>query len=380
MHLQIKKYYKFNFQKYKDMLKIGILGGGQLGLLFVQNAINYPVEIHILDPNPEASCAKFAHGFVVGDFNNEQDVLDFAKDMDIIGIEIEHVNLEALKKLKKLGKTIIPDPVVLEIIQDKGLQKDFYFQHQIPTAELKNENDFPLVQKLRKGGYDGKGVQVLSQENKHKKWSEASVFEEIADIKLELAVIIARNFEGETAIYPVIEQVINKDYNLLEYLLMPARIDDETAEKAKKIALQVVDAFNQPGIYAIELFLNKNGEIWVNETAPRVHNSGHASIEASDSSQFDMMLRVLLNLPLGSTKLKSVAGILNIIGEENHQGPAKVLGLKELMKIPGAAMHWYGKKITKPGRKMGHATFCADTHQEVIEQIEKIKSELKSIA
>lgn len=361
------------------MLKIGILGGGQLGLLFVQNAINYPIEIHVLDPNPEASCAKFAHRFVVGDFNDEKSVLNFAKDLDIIGIEIEHVHLGALKTLKKQGKTIIPDPDVLEIIQDKGLQKDFYFKHQIPTAPIKESNDFPLIQKLRKGGYDGKGVQLLTKENYQKKWTEASVFEQVAEIDLELAVIIARNQRGETAIYPVIEQVINKEYNLLEYLLTPARIDDATAEIAKNIALQVVDAFDQPGIYAVELFLNKNGEIWVNETAPRVHNSGHASIEAADSSQFDMMLRVLLNLPLGSTRLKSVAGILNIIGEEKHQGLAKVDGLEELLQIPGAAMHWYGKKITKPGRKMGHATFCAKTHDEVIQQIEKVKPILKSI-
>ena len=284
-----------------------------------------------------------------------------------------------MQKLKKSGKTIIPDPDVLEIIQDKGLQKKFYFQHQIPSAPFKNQNEFPLVQKLCKGGYDGKGVQVLTEENHHKKWTEDSVFEELADIHLELAVIIARNQRGETAIYPVVEQVINKEYNLLEYLMIPARIDDETAERAKKVALKVVNAFNQPGIYAVELFLNKNNEIWVNETAPRVHNSGHATIEAADSSQFDMMLRVLLNLPLGSTRLKSPAAILNIIGEEGHEGNAKVEGLEELLKIPGSAMHWYGKNITKPGRKMGHATFTAKTHDEIILNIDKIRPVLKSV-
>lgn len=361
------------------MLKVGILGGGQLGLLFAQNAINYPIEIHILDPNPEASCAKFAHNFVVGDFNDEKTVLDFAQHVDIVGIEIEHVNLEALKKLKAEGKTVIPDPEVLEVIQDKGIQKEFYLKHHIPTAPLQDENDFPLVQKLRKGGYDGKGVQVLTKDNQHKKWDEPSVFETKADIALELAVIIGRNAKGETAIYPVVEQVINPDYNLLEYLLIPARIDETVAEKAKEIALKVVDAFDQPGIYAVELFLNKDQTIWVNETAPRVHNSGHATIEAAVSSQFDLMLRVLLNLPLGSTALKSNGAILNIIGAENHQGDAIVEGLEDLLEIPGAALHWYGKKITKPGRKMGHATFTADTHQEIIENIEKVKPILKSV-
>lgn len=360
------------------MLKVGILGGGQLGLMFVQNALSYPIEIHILDPNPEASCANFAHRFVVGDFNDEQTVLDFAKDVDIVGIEIEHVNLEALKKLKDQGKTVIPDPEVLAIIQDKGIQKDFYLKHNIPTAPVQDENTFPVVQKLCRGGYDGKGVQVLTEENKDKKWSEDSVFETLADIKLELAVIIARNAAGETAIYPVVEQVVNPAYNLLEYLLIPARIDDDIAERAKEVALQVVDAFDQPGIYAVELFLNNDNSIWVNETAPRVHNSGHATIEASASSQFDMMLRVLLNLPLGSTEMTSKAAILNIIGAEGHEGNAKVEGLDDLMKIPGAAMHWYGKKITKPGRKMGHATFTAENYETIIEQIDQIKPIIKS--
>ena len=361
------------------MLKVGILGGGQLGLLFVQNALNYPIEIHILDPNPEASCANFAHRFVVGDFKDEQTVLDFAKDLDIVGIEIEHVNLTALKHLKKNGKIVIPDPEVLEVIQDKGLQKEFYLKHKIPTAPIKEENDYPLVQKLCKGGYDGKGVQILNIENQSKKWEAPSVFEQVAAIEMELAVIIARNAEGATAIYPVVEQVINPNYNLLEYLLIPARIEKDVAEKAKDVALQVVDAFGQPGIYAVELFLNKNKEIWVNETAPRVHNSGHATIETADSSQFDMMLRVLLNLPLGSTKLKSKGAILNIIGEDNHEGEARVEGIEELMKIPGAAIHWYGKKITKPGRKMGHATFTAENYEDIIDQLEKIKPILKCV-
>lgn len=361
------------------MKKIGILGGGQLGKMFIQNALNYPVEIHILDPNPEASCAHIAHNFVIGDFNKEEDVLAFAKDMDIVGIEIEHVHLQALKKLKQQGKTVIPDPEVLEIIQDKGLQKEFYLKHNIPTAPLKQENDVPLVQKLCKGGYDGKGVQILREENSDKKWAEPSVYEELANIELELAVIIARNESGETAIYPVVEQVFNPEYNLLDYLLTPARVEDEVAEKVKKIALQVVDAFNQPGIYAVELFLNKDGSIWVNETAPRVHNSGHSTIEAAYSSQFDMMLRVLMNYPLGSTQLKKKSAMLNIIGAENQTGEATIAGLDELLKIEGAAVHWYGKKITKPGRKMGHATFLADDYGTIIQQIESVKDILKSV-
>ena len=361
------------------MIKIGILGGGQLGKMFLQNATRYPIEFHILDPNPETSCAHLCHTFIVGDFNDYQTVIDFGKNVDIIGIEIEHVNLEALKTLQQQGKTVIPDPQVLEIIQDKGLQKEFYIKNQIPTAPNKDENDFPLVQKLFKGGYDGKGVQILNQSNQNEKWNAPSVYEELADIDKELAVIIARNATGETAIYPVVEQVFNPEYNLLDYLLTPARIDDEVAEKAKNIALQVVDAFDKPGIYAVELFLNKNGEIWVNETAPRVHNSGHSTIEAADSSQFDMMLRVLMNYPLGSTHLKAKSAMLNIIGEDGKMGAAKINGLNDLLQIPGAALHWYGKNVTKPGRKMGHATFVGDDFETIISQVEKMKNILKSV-
>lgn len=361
------------------MTKIGILGGGQLGRMFIQNALNYPVEIHILDPNAEAPCAKIAHEFVEGDFNDKDTVLAFAKNVDIVGIEIEHVNLEALKQLKKEGKTVIPDPDVLEVIQDKGIQKEFYLKHNIPTSPLKSCDEFPVVQKLCKGGYDGKGVQILKEETADKKWTEPSVFEALADIELELAVIVARNKRSETAVYPVVEQVFNPEYNLLDYLLTPARVSDAVAQEAKKIAMQVVEAFNQPGIYAVELFLNKDGSIWVNETAPRVHNSGHSTIESAYSSQFDMMLRVLANYPLGSTELKAKSAMLNIIGAEDNTGEAQLAGLEELLQMPGTAIHWYGKTMTKPGRKMGHATFMAGDYKTIQEQIEQVKEKLTSV-
>lgn len=361
------------------MIKIGILGGGQLGRMFIQNSLNYPLEINVLDPNPNAPCSDIAHKFVVGDFNDKKTVIEFAKEIDIVGIEIEHVNLEALKELKAQGKTVIPDPEVLEIIQDKGLQKEFYLKNNIPTAPIKDENDYPLVQKMRKGGYDGKGVQLLDSDNASKKWEVPSIFEQTADIELELAVIVARNESGQTVAYPVVEQVFNPEYNLLDYLLTPARIADEVAEEAKKIAMQVVDAFNAPGIYAVELFLNKDGSIWVNETAPRVHNSGHSTIEAAYSSQFDMMLRVLMNYPLGSTELKKKSAMLNIIGAEGQEGVATLAGLNELLNIPGAYVHWYGKTVTKSGRKMGHATFLGDSFEEITENIEKVKDILKSV-
>ena len=359
------------------MKKIGILGGGQLGRMFIQNALNYPFEIHILDPNPEAPCSKIADTFMVGDFNNYDDVMEFAQNIDIVGIEIEHVNLKALKKLKAQGKTVIPDPEVLEIIQDKGKQKEFYLKHHIPTAPLKDKTNFPVVQKLCTGGYDGKGVQILKAENQEKIWNEPSIFEEVANLKMELAVIVAKNEQGETAVYPVVEQVFNPEYNLLDYLLTPARISEEEEKQAKEIALQGVKAFDSAGIYAVELFLNQDGSIWVNETAPRVHNSGHSTIESAYSSQFDMMLRVLTNLPLGSTELKCKSAMLNLIGEENAKGKAHVKGLQDVLSLDGFSMHWYGKEMTSPGRKMGHATFCGNDWDKIIQQIEVVKEKLK---
>lgn len=361
------------------MKKIGILGGGQLGRMFIQNALNYPFEIHILDPNPEAPCSNIAHQFTVGDFNDYEQVMKFSKQVDILGIEIEHVNLEALKELKNQGKKIIPDPAVLEIIQDKGKQKEFYLRNKIPTAPLCQREHRPVVQKCHKGGYDGKGVQILTKDSKAKPWDEPSIFEELADLKKELAVIVAQNESKQIAIYPVVEQVFNAEYNLLDYLLLPARISEEEEKKCKTIALSVVKAFNSPGIYAIELFLNKDGSLWVNETAPRVHNSGHATIEAAYSSQFDMMLRVLANLPLTDTHLRSKAAMLNLIGAPNHTGHSHVEGLAEVLAQPGASFHWYGKKITSPGRKMGHITFCGDNWEIITKQIEEVKNKVSII-
>lgn len=360
------------------MTKIGILGGGQLGRMLIQNALNYPVEIHILDPAADAPCSKIAHSFTQGDFNDENAVLAFAQEMDIIGIEIEHVNLSALKQLKKQGKTVIPDPEVLEIIQNKGKQKEFYLNKGIPTAPLRDENDFPVVQKLHTGGYDGKGVQILTPKNKENKWASPSVFEQKADIKMELAVIVARNEKGEIATYPVVEQVFNPQYNLLDYLITPARINKNIEEEAQKTALQVVEAFDSPGIYAVELFLNQDGSIWVNETAPRVHNSGHSTIEAAYCSQFDMMLRVLMNYPLGSTQLKTPSAMLNIIGKDNYVGENKIDNLEPLLTIKGFSLHDYGKSTSKPGRKMGHATFVGNDFDEIIANVEQAKQFLET--
>lgn len=372
-------------------MKIGILGGGQLGYMFLQNALQYPVEIHILDPSENAPCAKHAHHFVRGDFADYNTVVDFGKDLDAIGIEIEHVNVDALKYLKSIGKKIVPEPEALEIIQDKSVQKRFYVENKIPTApyfeltnweELSNSKDnFPVFQKSNTGGYDGKGVQFLASENDlEKQLKVPSIYETPADLDKEIAVVVIAGNSGNLVNYPVVELVFNQEYNLLDYLLMPSTLGEIKAKEAEEIAKNVVMNLKSPGVFAVEMFLNKDGSIWVNETACRVHNSGHSTIEAAYSSQFDQMLRVLAGLPLGSTKLFSTSAMANLIGGEGESGKAQIENLDEILKIPGVYLHWYAKEETRPGRKMGHITLVNDNLDELKSNIEKVNQTVKITA
>ncbi len=368
-------------------MKIGVLGGGQLGRMFIQAALNYPVEIYVLDPDTSCPCKDICNNFTLGDFNDYDTVLAFGEKVDVISIEIEHVNIAALKELKKKGKRIIPDPNVLEIIQDKGLQKEFYKKHNIPTAPFaliqystelhKHQQLLPAFQKLRKGGYDGKGVVRLdSLLDIDKVLEEKSVLEELANIKKELSVIVAKN-ETEIVTYPVVEMVVNKELNQLDYLLSPADIDFDYMENAIEIAMKVVESFNSPGIYAVELFYNKDNTIWVNEVAPRVHNSGHATIEGNITSQFDQMLRVILNYPLGKTDALETSVMLNIVGEKGCSGFAYYKGLEKILGLNKTYVHMYGKPTTKPGRKMGHITFTGNNVEEIMPQLSYVKKNLK---
>lgn len=372
-------------------MKIGILGGGQLGYMFLQNALSYPVEIHILDPQPNASCALHAHRFVQGDFGDYQTVMDFGKNLDAIGIEIEHVNTRALRDLKAMGKRIVPDPAALEIIQDKSVQKKFYVNHEIPTApyfELNNwedlakrETDYPLFQKSNKGGYDGKGVQYLSSgDDLDKILKVPSIFETPADLDREIAVVVVADGKGNLVNYPVVELVFNQEYNLLDYLLMPSSMPQEDAEISIETAKKVVKNLNSPGVFAVEMFYNKDCSIWVNETACRVHNSGHSTIEAAKSSQFDQMLRVLMGLPLGSTEIFSTSAMVNLIGAEGETGLAQIENAENILNIPGAYVHWYAKAETRPGRKMGHVTFLNDDLEELKKDIDKVNKTVKITA
>lgn len=366
------------------MQKIGILGGGQLGRMLLQAAANYPVETFVLENDPECPAAHLCRHFVKGDIKNFDDVYAFGKQLDAITIEIENVNVEALEKLEAEGVRVYPKPSVLRTIKNKILQKEYYRTHQIPSPEfvvtpdaaaLKEQLAFlPAVHKLGEGGYDGRGVQLIKKEEDLSKGFDApSVLEKMVDIRKEIAQMVAINDKGETALYPPVEMLFDPQLNLLDYQLCPAEIDERTLWKVEAIALSVVRNFKSPGIFAIEMFIDKNGDVLVNETAPRVHNSGHHTIEAHYSSQFDMLWRVILGYPLGNTEAILPSIMVNVIGADKYSGNAIYEGLEEVLKIENAFVHLYGKKQTKPGRKMGHVTILSKDKQDLLYQSNKVK-------
>lgn len=368
-------------------MKIGILGGGQLGRMFIQNALKYDDEIYTLDPSENASCSIISH-FTKGDFNDYQTVLDFGKAKDVVSIEIEHVNVEALFELKEEGVKVIPSPEIIKIIQQKILQKKFYEEHGIPSPKfqiIQNKAElnfpFPFVQKLNTGGYDGKGVQIIRNENDLKKlWDEPSVIESLVDIDKELSVILAINKSGEFKTFPVTEMVADPALNLLDFNICPAEISNEVEVQISDIVEKFKNAAQSPGLFAIELFLDKNGKIWINETAPRLHNSGHQTQEGNANSQFEQMYRVLKNLPLADTDALGFSGMLNLVGAENYTGAVKYEGLEAVLKLPQTYVHLYGKAETKPGRKMGHINVIADSRADLLEKLIYIKSLVKVIS
>lgn len=373
---------------YDKNFRLGVLGGGQLGRMLQQEAVNIDVKIAALDPNPEAPCHQIVPYFSTGDFNNREDVVAFGKDCDVITVEIEHVSIEGLQNLVRMGKKVYPQPDMLQVVQDKGLQKEFYRKHNIPTAPyrlLKNKADLlentdflPAAQKLRKGGYDGRGVYVIHSEDDIESGFDApSVLEQFVDFEKELSVIAARNEKGEISVFPAVELDFNPKANLVELLFAPAKISPEVEARAATIAKQTIDAFNLVGILAVELFLTKDGDILVNEVAPRPHNSGHHTIEANITSQYGQHLRAILGLPLGKTDLIRPAAMVNLLGEPGHTGEVRYEGLEEAMAIPGVYVHLYGKAVTKPFRKMGHVTITADTADQAREKAMKVKSLIK---
>jgi 5-(carboxyamino)imidazole ribonucleotide synthase len=377
-----------NNKWYGDSFKFGVLGGGQLGRMLIQEAMNYDVRIYAMDKSKDSPCGHLAYDFTLGDITDYEAVLNFGRDKDIITVEIENVNVDALEQLEKEGVEVFPQPRVLRLIRDKGLQKQFYIDNNIPTAPFELIKDrqglnncsftFPFIQKMRTGGYDGKGVQRISSEKDVEIGFDApSLAEKTIDFDKELSVIVARNKNGETKTYPLVECEFSSKLNLVEFLFSPASVLKSVEEAAQDLAVKVVEDLDMVGLLAVELFLTKEGELLVNEVAPRTHNSGHHTIECNDVSQFEQHLRAVLNLPLGSTEQKSPGVMVNLLGEAGYNGLAIYGGIESVMNKKGVNIHLYGKAETKPYRKMGHATITDDSIEGAKVKARWVQKELK---
>jgi 5-(carboxyamino)imidazole ribonucleotide synthase len=379
---------KFIQMAYSSAYKIGILGGGQLGRMLIQAAIDLDTKIKILDPDSNAPCKNIAHEFVNGDFKDFQTVVDFGQDCDLITIEIENVNLEALEALEAIGKKVYPQPSILRKIKDKRIQKQFFEDNHLPTAKFKlidSKNEIsisdwktPFVNKLGEGGYDGKGVQIIrNKKDIEKAFDQPSLIEELIDFEKELAVVVARSENGEIKCFPVVEMVFHPDANLVEYLFSPALISKELEEEAIALAEQTIKAFGVVGLLAVEMFLTKEGKLLINEVAPRPHNSGHHTMKANLVSQFEQHLRAILNLPLGDTsQISTSAAMVNVLGAEGYEGEAYYEGMEKLLSLKGVHPFLYGKAITKPFRKMGHVTVIDSDFDKLKEKVNFVQKNL----
>jgi 5-(carboxyamino)imidazole ribonucleotide synthase len=375
--------------------KLGILGGGQLGKMLLFDTRKFDIQTYVLDPSDEAPCKIACDKFFKGDLMNFETVYNFGKLVDVLTFEIELVNLEALIKLEEEGVKVYPSPKTLKLIQNKGIQKDFYTKHAIPTANykqfanlksmivaiLESKLKLPFVWKCTEFGYDGNGVKVIRQISDLDNLANVEcIAEEMVPFKNELAVIVCRNPSGEIKTYPVVEMEFHPEANQVEYVICPARIDAAVAKKAIEIALNVSEKFNHVGLLAVEMFQTEDDEILVNEVAPRPHNSGHYSIEASYTSQFENHLRAILNLPLGNTASK-VAGIMvNLSGEEGYSGDVVYENIEKILSWDGVTPHIYGKKETRPFRKMGHVTIVNKNIDEARKIAEKVKNTIRVIS
>lgn len=370
------------------MLKVGILGGGQLGRMLLQSAANYPVETFVLENDENCPSAHLCHHFTKGDIRSFDDVYRFGKGLDAIAIEIESVNEQALEKLEEEGVAVYPRPAALRIIKNKIAQKEYYRDRNIPSSdfvitrnldEVKQYASFlPAVHKLAEGGYDGRGVQVIRSEKElSKAFSAPSVLEKMVDIYKEIAQIVAIDQQGRIALYPPVEMVFDQELNLLDFQLSPADITDDIKARVEAISLDAVKGLQSAGIFAVELFLDRKQNVYVNEMAPRVHNSGHHTIEGNYSSQFDMLWRIILGYPLGNTAEILPAALVNLLGEPGHDGDADYQGLPEALQRGNVFIHLYGKRQTKPGRKMGHATILGENKETLINDAHALKQIIK---
>jgi len=371
--------------------KLGILGGGQLGKMLLFDTRKFDIQTYVLDPSEQAPCKIACNHFSKGDLLDFETVYNFGKQVDVLTFEIELVNLEALEKLENEGKKVYPSPKTLKLIQNKGVQKEFYTQHNIPTAPFQKFSNLenlksaivnqqsaiklPFVWKCTEFGYDGNGVKIIrTLQDVENLPNVECIAEEMVEFKNELAVIVCRSPSGEIKTYPVVEMEFHPEANQVEYVICPARIDDKVAAKARAIALEVSGKFNHVGLLAVEMFQTFDDEILVNEVAPRPHNSGHYSIEASYTSQFENHLRAILDLPLGNTDSK-VAGIMvNLVGEDGFSGDVVYENIEKILSWDGVTPHIYGKKQTRPFRKMGHVTIV----NEDIDKARKIAEDVKN--
>jgi len=375
--------------------KIGVLGGGQLGKMLSQAASKFHLDIHVLENDAECPASYTCAQFNKGNITSFDDVYQFGKQMDIITIEIESVNLAALESLEQEGKKVYPQPSVLRVITDKGLQKTFYASHGIPTSQFAlydNKTDilkaiasenitFPFVQKLRRDGYDGRGVQIIRHKEQIDNLFEApSVVEALVDIEKEISVIVARNEDGRITAFPVVEMEFHPEANLVEFLFCPSETSEEIQTKATALACKLVADFEIVGLLAVEMFVAKSGEILVNEVAPRPHNSGHQTIEANYTSQYEQHLRCILNWPLGDTNAHHASVMVNLLGEVSYAGKAIYSNAEQILDMPGVYIHIYGKKETKPFRKMGHVTVISQELKDAVEKARIVKNTLKIIS
>jgi 5-(carboxyamino)imidazole ribonucleotide synthase len=375
---------------FQQNFKLGVLGGGQLGRMLIQSGIDFNIPFSILDPDEHAPCATLAE-FHHGKLTDYDTVMKFGNACDVITIEIENVNTSALKALAQQGKKVYPQPEVIELIQDKRTQKAFYQNNGIPTAEFilvqnaaevkANASFLPAVNKLGKEGYDGRGVQILrSEKDLDNAFDAPGLLEKLIDFDKEISVIVARNEAGEIKTFPVVEMVFHPVHNLVEYLFAPADLPELVIKEADAIAKTIITKLDMVGLLAVEMFVTKDGKVLVNEIAPRPHNSGHQTIEANITSQYEQHLRAILNLPLGDTTLVLPSAMVNLLGEADYSGLAKYEGFHEVAKLPGVHVHLYGKRITKPFRKMGHVTIVDKDIARLKKTADFVKQTLKVIA
>ncbi len=373
---------------FKRHLKLGLIKGGQLGKMILQAAPSFDVQSFVMDDDINCPCRHLCYEFTQGDAMNFDDVYAFGKKVDVLTFEYEHINVEALKKLKAEGLVIYPDPDIIELVQDKGRQKEFYRSHSIPTADFQIVPNrlaleactefFPAVQKTCKAGYDGKGIFKLKDaDDIPDAFNVPSVLEKYIDFDKEISIVVARNVDGEVVVYRAVEMVFHPEKNLVEFLRCPADITAIVEKKATAIALHILHQLNLVGVLAVEMFVTKDGQVLVNEIAPRVHNSAHHTIEGALTSQFEQHIRAVMGLPLGLTDMTLPSVMVNLLGSENSEGHAIYQGIEQALGLGGVYIHLYGKTQTRPYRKMGHATIVDHDINKALEKAHRVKELIK---